>query len=134
MKKIHIALVEDNPGDVLLVREALAAHDVPYELHVSVNGAEALNFVARMGNPMEAPCPDILLLDLNLPRVGGHEVLREFRRHPQCATTPVIVVSSSDTVRDREQVRELGVARYFKKPTNFDAFMELGAMVKELTQ
>lgn len=111
MKKIHIALVEDNPGDILLVREAL-------------------NFLARMGKPMEVRRPDILLLDLNPPRVDGHEVLREFRTHPKCATTPVIVVSSSDTVRNRE----LGVPRYFKKPTNIEAFMELGAMVKEVTQ
>jgi CheY-like chemotaxis protein len=132
MREIHVMLAEDNRGDVLLVREALAAHHIPHELHVAANGEEAIDFLARMGKHGEAPCPDILLLDLNLPRADGHEVLREFRRHAQCAATPVIVVSSSDSPRDREQVSALGVERYFKKPTSFDAFMELGAMVKEL--
>jgi two-component system, chemotaxis family, response regulator Rcp1 len=134
MREIHVLLAEDNRGDVLLVREALTAHHLSYTLHVASDGAQAVDFVARMGQPGEAPCPDILLLDLNLPRVDGHEVLREFRRHPDCATTPVIVVSSSDSPRDREKVSALGVARYFRKPTNLDAFLQLGALVKELTE
>jgi CheY-like chemotaxis protein len=134
MKEIQVLLAEDNRGDVLLVREALAAHHLSYKLHVAADGAEAVNFVARMGQPGQAPCPDIFLLDLNLPRVDGHEVLREFRRHPGCAATPVVVVSSSDSARDRQQVSALGVARYFKKPTTFDAFMQLGAIVEELTR
>jgi len=131
VRQIQVLLAEDNQGDVLLVREALAAHDIPHELRVAATGAEAMDFVARMGKPGEAPCPDIVLLDLNLPRVDGHEVLREFRRHPDCATTPVIIVSSSDSPRDRERVSALGVTRYFKKPTTFGAYMELGAIVKE---
>jgi CheY-like chemotaxis protein len=134
MREIHILLAEDNSGDVLLVREALAAHHLSYTLHVAADGAQAVDFVARMGQPGEAPCPDIFLLDLNLPRVDGHEVLREFRRHPACAATPVVVVSSSDSLRDRQRVSALGVDRYFKKPTSFDAFMQLGAIVKELTR
>jgi two-component system, chemotaxis family, response regulator Rcp1 len=132
MREIHVLLAEDNRGDVLLVREALAAHDLPHKLHVATDGAQAMDYVARMGQPGEDPCPDIMLLDLNLPRVDGHEVLREFRRHPECAATPVIVVSSSDSPRDRQQASTLGVARYFKKPSNYDAFMQLGALVKEL--
>lgn len=133
MREIQVLLAEDNRGDVLLVREALAAHHLAYQLHVAADGAEAVGFVARMGKPGQPPCPDIFLLDLNLPRVDGHEVLREFRRHPDCAATPVVVLSSSDSVRDRQQVSALGVARYFKKPTSFDAFMQLGAIVEELT-
>jgi two-component system, chemotaxis family, response regulator Rcp1 len=81
MREIHILLAEDNPGDVLLPHEALAAHHLCYDLHVAADGTAAVEFVTRMGKPGEAPCPDILLLDLNLPRVDGHEVLREFRRH-----------------------------------------------------
>jgi CheY-like chemotaxis protein len=131
VRKIHVLLAEDNRGDVVLVSEALVAHNIPYELQVAVNGAEAMDFVMRMGKPGEAPCPDILLLDLNLPKIDGHEVLREFRRHPACATTPVIILSSSDRPDDRERVRALGVTRYFKKPTRFDAFMKLGTLVKE---
>lgn len=132
MREIQVLLAEDNRGDVLLVREALAAHHIAYQLHVVSDGAQALDFVARMGKPGEPACPDILLLDLNLPRVDGQEVLQEFRRHPECIATPVIVVSSSDSPRDREQVSAFGVARYFKKPTNLDAFMQLGGLVKEL--
>jgi len=131
VRKVHILLAEDKRGDVLLVSEALAAHNIPHELQVASDGAEAMDFVTRMGKPGEAPCPDILLLDLNLPRIDGHEILREFRRHPACATTPVIILSSSDRPRDREKVSELAVTRYFKKPTRFDAFIKLGAIVRE---
>jgi two-component system, chemotaxis family, response regulator Rcp1 len=131
MRQVHVLIAEDNPADVLLVREALGAHNIPHELQIVTNGEEAMDFVTRMGKPGEAPCPDILLLDLNLPRIDGQEVLREFRLHPGCATTPVIVLSSSDRPADRETVSALGVARYFRKPTRFDAFMKLGAIVKE---
>jgi CheY-like chemotaxis protein len=131
MRKIHVLLAEDNRGDIVLVIEALAAHDIPHELQIATDGAEAMDFVMRMGTPGEQPCPDILLLDLNLPKIDGHEVLREFRRHPACETAPVIILSSSDRPADRETTRALGVTRYFKKPTTFDAFMKLGAIVKE---
>lgn len=134
MRKIHVLLAEDNRGDVLLVSEALAAHDIPHELQIATDGAEAMDFLMRMGNPGEQPCPDILLLDLNLPKIDGHEVLRQFRRHPDCATAPVIILSSSDRPADRETARALGVTRYFKKPTTFDAFMKLGAIVKEAVE
>jgi CheY-like chemotaxis protein len=131
MRKIHILLAEDNRGDVLLVSEALLAHNIPHELRIAADGAEAMDLITRMGQPGEASCPDILLLDLNLPRIDGQEVLREFRRHPVCGSAPVIVLSSADRPADRETVRALGVTRYFKKPNRFDAFMELGAMVRE---
>ncbi len=132
MSELHIFLVEDNRADILLIREALAAYQVPYQLQVAANGAEAIEFVDRMGTPSGPACPDLVLLDLNLPRIDGAEVLREFRRHPDCLNTPVIVMSSSDTPRDREKVSRLGVTRYFRKPTTFDAFMLLGALIKEV--
>lgn len=132
MREIHILLAEDNRADVLLIREALVAHQVPHQLHLVTNGAEALEFVARMGKPGQEPCPDIILLDLNLPRIDGVEVLQEVRCHPDCVSTPVIVVSSSDTSQDRQKVGTLGVTRYFRKPTSFDAFMQLGAIVREV--
>jgi CheY-like chemotaxis protein len=132
VREIQILLAEDNRADVLLVREALAAHKIPHRLFVVSDGAEAIEFVARMGEPGEVPCPDIFLLDLNLPKIDGPEVLREFRRNPACASTPVIVTSSSDTPRDRQKVSTLGVSRYFRKPTSFAAFLQLGAIVKEL--
>jgi CheY-like chemotaxis protein len=132
MHLVHILLAEDNRGDVLLVRQALEQHQIEHELHVVKDGAEALTFITRMGKHGEAPCPDVLLLDLNLPKVDGPHVLREFRRHPAGAQTPVIVVSSSDRPKDRARVADLGISRYFRKPTDLDAFMRLGAVVREV--
>lgn len=129
---MHILLAEDNLGDILLVQRALKEHHIEHELHVVRDGGEALAFVAHMGQPGETPCPDIVLLDLNLPKVDGPTVLKEFRKHPACARTPVIAVSSSDTQKDRAQMAELGVDRYFKKPSDLNAFLLLGAVVREV--
>ena len=129
---LTILLAEDNPGDVLLVQEALAEHQIKHELHVVQDGAKALDFVSRMGEPGEAPCPDLVLLDLNLPKADGPQVLREIRKHPECAHTPVIVVSSSDAPKDRARMAEFGIARYFRKPSDFEAFLQLGALIREV--
>lgn len=134
MKLLHILLAEDNNGDVILVQEALKEHHIEHRLHVVRDGAQAIAFVSQMGKPGAEPCPDIMLLDLNLPKVDGPQILSEFRRHPQCATTPVIVVTSSDAPRDRQRVAELGISRYFKKPLEFEEFMKLGAIVRELVE
>lgn len=129
---LHILLAEDNFGDVLLVQQALTEHQVDHELHVVKDGDEALQFLDRMGGAGEPPCPDVLLLDLNLPKVEGPQVLQQFRKHPACAQTPVIVVTSSDAPRDRRRVEALGVTAYFRKPSELAKFMRLGALVKEL--
>jgi CheY-like chemotaxis protein len=127
---VHILLAEDNPGDVLLVQRALAEHHVEHELHVVRDGGQALAYVSRMGQPDGTPCPDVVLMDLNLPKADGPEILSEFRKHPQCAHTPVIAVTSSDMPQDRTQMAALGVDRYFRKPSDLDAFLELGAIVR----
>ena len=129
---LHILLAEDNFGDVLLVEQALTEHQVDHELHVVKDGDEALQFLDRMGEAGEPPCPDVLLLDLNLPKVEGPQVLQQFRKHPACAQTPVIVVTSSDAPRDRKRVEALGATAYFRKPSELSEFMTLGALVKEL--
>jgi DNA-binding response OmpR family regulator len=130
MCPLRILLTEDNPGDVLLVAAALEEHHIEHELKVAHDGDEALAFFAHMGEPDSPPCPDLMLLDLNLPRLNGFEILTEFRKHPLCARTPVIVVSSSDTPTERSRMAELGVVLYFKKPADLDAYMELGAIVR----
>jgi CheY-like chemotaxis protein len=132
MPLLKILLAEDNRGDVLLVREALLAHRIEYELFLVSDGAHALDFIDQIGNNHTAPCPDVFLLDLNLPKADGHEVLERFRKHPLCTSTPVVIVTSSDTPRDRERVARLGAARYFRKPMEIDEFMQLGALVKEV--
>ena len=131
MREIRILLAEDNRADIVMVREALKVHKVAHELDLAVNGEEALAYIARMGKPDEPPCPDLLLLDLNLPRTDGLDVLREFRRHPACANTPVIVISSSNAPKDREAAGGLDVT-YFAKPMSYEAFIQLGQLVKEV--
>jgi len=129
---VQILLAEDNLADVLLVRQALDTHHLVHELHVVRDGDEALEFISRMDRPGGTPCPDVMLLDLNLPKIEGARVLTEFRKHPRCAHTPVIVVSSSSAKRDREQLAALGVDRYFTKPSDLDEFLQLGAVIEEV--
>ena len=134
MNTLKILLAEDNLADILLVRKALEEYQVPHDLHVVRDGEEALTFIRSMGGPGGIPCPDIVLLDVNLPKVEGAEILSEFRKHPQCAETPVIVITSSDAHRDRERMAEFGIARYFRKPSDLDEFMKLGAVVLEVVE
>ena len=132
MKLFEILLAEDNPGDVILVRQALEAHDVHHSLHVVRDGEQALEFLADLLKGEQVHCPDIILLDLNLPKVDGAQVLAELRNSPECSETPVVVITSSDAPKDRERVSALGADRYFKKPTDFDSFLQLGAIVLEV--
>jgi len=130
VNKIRIFLAEDNPADVDLVREALREYEVEYELWLASDGQEAKRFIERMGTGPDSPCPDLIMVDLNLPLVSGHELIALFRKHPQCVQTPLIVVTSSDSRKDREQSAEFG-ARYFRKPSELGEFLELGAVVRE---
>jgi CheY-like chemotaxis protein len=132
VQKLVIFLAEDSRGDVLLVREALEKYHVPHELQIARDGGEALDYVSHMGETSGPPCPDVILLDLNLPKADGFTMLTEFRKHPQCSQTPVIVISSSDAPKDRERGRALGIARYFRKPSDLDEFLELGAVVRQV--
>ncbi len=129
---LRILLAEDNLGDIFLVRRALAEYRIAHELHVVRDGGEALDFIAHMGEPGGVPCPDVFLLDLNLPKVDGAEILARFRQHPECIHTPVIAVSSSDMPQDLTRMAALGVDRYFKKPSDLTAFLELGAVVRDV--
>jgi chemotaxis family two-component system response regulator Rcp1 len=129
---LRILLAEDNRGDVMLVQMALAQHQVAHEMHVVKDGEEAVQFIRKMGNSSSIPCPDVMLLDLNLPKLDGETVLSEFRKHPECEEAPVIVVSSSDAPSDLARMHALGISRYFRKPTEYEAFMELGAVVRDV--
>ncbi len=133
-KQLTIFLAEDNPGDVDLVREALRAHEIEGQLCIAKDGPEATHFIQGMGKYPASPCPDVILLDLNLPKVSGFELFILFRQHPLCTETPIIVVSSSDTPRDRQRAAELGAARYFNKPSDFADFLELGSVLLEVAK
>jgi two-component system, chemotaxis family, response regulator Rcp1 len=134
MIEINVLLVEDSRADVLLIREALDAHRIVHEIKVLTDGEQAIDYMRRMGKSAEEPYPDILLLDMNIPKADGCDVLQEFRRHLERAEASVIIVSPFDMARDREKVSGLGVTHYFKKPTSFDAFLYLGALVKDAVE
>jgi CheY-like chemotaxis protein len=134
MLRLKILLVEDNPGDVLLVRRALDKQPVEHELHAMRDGLEAALFIERAGQPGAPPCPDLFLLDLNLPKRDGYELLVLLRAHPVCGDKPVIIITSSDSEKDRRRAMEGGATRYFKKPSDLDEFMKLGALVREVLE
>jgi CheY-like chemotaxis protein len=132
-RNYQVLLAEDNQGDVFLVREALRVHGIPFEMHVASDGPEVESYIESLGRKGDDPlCPDVFLLDLNLPKVDGHEILREFRQHPVCSEVPVVVITSSDSPKDRERARLLGATVYFRKPSDLAEYMTLGSVVREL--
>jgi CheY-like chemotaxis protein len=128
---IYILLAEDNDGDVFLVRRALDKHIGPYRLLLAKDGEEALRILERVNADQSAPCPDFAVLDLNLPRCGGIQILERLRNTPRCAGAPVIVFTSSDSPQDKAEAFRLGANRYFEKPTDLEGFMKLGQLVRE---
>jgi chemotaxis family two-component system response regulator Rcp1 len=132
MRALQILLAEDNRGDVLLIQESLREHQIQHKLYVVRDGQEALDYVGRM--PDEVPYPDLVLLDLNLPKVDGSTVLSELRQHPESARVPVIVVTSSDSAKDKGRMAQLGISHYFRKPTEYEDYMRLGSIVKQVLE
>ena len=120
---IQILLVEDNPGDVRLTVEALRHAKVANELHVVGNGEEAIDFLRQQGGHVDAPRPDIVLLDLNLPRLDGRDVLADIKSDPELATIPIIVLTSSTAEADIQRSYELHANCYISKPVDFSEFL-----------
>lgn len=130
--KTRILLAEDNDGDVFLVRRALAKRGLPYELVVAHDGEEALTWLdAHGGEEKKDIAPELILLDLNLPRIDGAQLLSHIRKSDSFCRTPVIVLTSSDSPKDRQMALELGANLYFRKPTDLASFMDLGRIVEE---
>jgi chemotaxis family two-component system response regulator Rcp1 len=127
----HILIVEDNPADVFIIRVALQAAKINAELHFVKDGEQAIKFFDEADAFNAAPCPALVLLDINLPRKQGGEVLQYMRGSRRCGAAVVIVVSSSDTAMEREKMRGLGANCYFHKPSTYAEFLKLGEMVKE---
>jgi DNA-binding response OmpR family regulator len=128
----HILLVEDNKADVFLMREALEAAGVEANLHVMSDGEKAVKFIDEADEDGATPCPCLVLLDLNLPKKPGIEVLRHLRRSRNCANSLVLVVSSSDSERDRMETASMGANGYFRKPSGYEAYIKIGEVVKGL--
>lgn len=121
----EILLVEDNPGDVRLVEEALLEYKVHNNLTVARDGVEALAFLRREGEFAGVPRPDLILLDLNLPRMSGQEVLAEIKHDGRLRTIPVVVLTTSDAGEDIERAYDLQVNCYITKPVDLDEFLKV---------
>lgn len=124
-RKAEFLLVEDNPGDVRLTREALKESKLSNNLHVVSNGVEALAFLRRQGGFADAPRPDLILLDLNLPRMDGREVLAEIKADASLKRIPVVVVTSSEAEQDILRTYDLHVNCYVTKPVDLEQFMKV---------
>jgi len=122
-RPIEILLVEDNPGDVRLVREALREGDVRNNLHVAPDGVEALRFLRREDGVADAVRPDLILLDLNLPRKDGREVLEALKSDPALRSIPVVVLTSSQAEQDIARAYDLHANCYVTKPVDLERFI-----------
>jgi CheY-like chemotaxis protein len=122
---ISVLLVEDDPGDLLLIREAFADHKVGNVLFSVSDGVEAMKFVRGEGEYADAERPDLVLLDLNLPRKSGVEVLAEIKSDPALATIPVIVLTTSEAEEDILRSYAMHANAYITKPVDFERFREI---------
>ena len=128
---IQVLLVEDDPGDVLMTREAFEDNKVANELHVVNDGAEALAFLRKEGAFAGAPTPDLVLLDLNLPRVDGREVLAAVKADAELRQIPIVVLTTSEAEEDVLRSYALHANAYVTKPVDFDRFIEVVRKIDE---
>ena len=128
----RILVIEDNGSDVFLLDRALKKHDLQFELVHLLSGTEALAFVRRQGAYADAAIPNLILLDLNLAKYTGEDVLREIRSARHLDRVPVCMWSSSRSRRDQSLLKELGIAQFITKPAGLDQFMEIGKTIKDL--
>jgi CheY-like chemotaxis protein len=124
-KVIDILLVEDNPGDVELIREALSENKFRNRLHVAADGVEAMAFLRKVADYTKAPCPDLILLDLNLPKKSGREVLEELKSDPDLKAIPVVVLTSSKEEEDIVKSYNLHANCYVTKPVDLHQFINV---------
>jgi CheY-like chemotaxis protein len=120
---IHVLLVEDDPGDVLITREAFAENKVRNHLSVVADVVKALQFLRREAEFADAPRPDLILLDLNLPRMDGHEVLAHVKSDTDLQRIPVVVLTTSDAEEDVLRSYDLHANAYVTKPVDFERFL-----------
>jgi two-component system, chemotaxis family, response regulator Rcp1 len=130
-KMIEILLVEDNPGDVRLTKEAMKEGKIVNRIHVACDGVEALDFLYRRGEFAEAPKPDLILLDLNLPRKDGREVLAEIKQDPRLKSIPVVILTTSEAEQDIVKTYELHANCYLTKPVDLEQFILVSKMIKD---
>jgi CheY-like chemotaxis protein len=122
---IHVLLVEDSPGDVRLTREAFRETNMSIKLHVATDGVEAMAFLRREPPHENAPRPDLVLLDLNLPKMDGREVLAFIKADDSLKTIPTVILTTSEAEADIVKSYQLQANSYLSKPVEFDAFESL---------
>jgi two-component system, chemotaxis family, response regulator Rcp1 len=130
-KSIEILIVEDNPGDVELIKEALEEAKLRNVLHIVNDGVEAMKFLRAEDDYADAPCPDLILLDLNLPKKGGREVLEEIKKDPNLRLIPVVVLTSSKEEEDICRSYEMHANCYVTKPVDFEQFMNVVRSIED---
>ncbi|OIQ65368.1 response regulator rcp1 [mine drainage metagenome] len=125
VRSIQILLVEDNPGDIRLTREAMKEGKLHNRLHVVNDGVEAMEFLQRRGQYADVPRPDLILLDLNLPRMDGREVLAALKADTGLRSIPVVVLTTSHAEADVMRAYDLHANCYITKPVDFNQFMKV---------
>src|SRR5437870_6585618 len=131
-RKVQILLVEDNPADVDLLRRALRSAELNFELTVIEDGAEALAFVRQKEKEAGTPAPDLVVLDMNLPKNSGLEILEAMRGSRVFADVPVAILTSSSSPRERPKMEGLRVGRYITKPPDLEEYLRIGLIIKAL--
>lgn len=114
-----------------LIREALRLADVDADIEIALDGEIAIETL-RKADDATVPCPDLVILDINLPKRKGSDVLRHMRTASRCTSARVLVVTSSDSARDREEMSSLGTNAYFRKPSSYAGYMKLGQLARDL--
>jgi DNA-binding response OmpR family regulator len=132
LERLPVLLVEDSPADVFLVRRALQEEGLDFSLDVAEHGEAAIQMINRFDESIEQPAPKLILIDVNIPRTSGNEVLKRVRQSTRCSALPVIMISSSDSPDERRNAIEQGATEYFCKPSNLGEFMQLGKLVRRL--
>jgi two-component system response regulator len=129
---MRIMLVEDNPGDVELLRMSLDRGEFPYVMNVFSDGAEAIAGIRQLNNVEDGTTlPSVIVLDLNLPKYDGLEVLSEVRSYPKLAEIPVTILTSSSAGREHLPVRGYSHVLYLTKPSDLDEYLGLGTIIKD---
>ena len=131
VKTLDVLLVEDDPGDALITREAFERSQIPNLLHVVDDGEKALNFLRRASEYQDAPRPSLILLDINLPRLSGLEVLTELKSDRDLLTIPVVVLTTSGAQEDILRSYQLHANAYVTKPVDFDQFIRAVRQIDE---